>query len=94
MLSARFPPFLLTFRRFPLFISNSDYSNQSIGLQAFSLINRSSVDQLGRHRTRNRKVVGLIPANVYLEEQFVSQMLIIDNVFSALLSIDGLCENK
>jgi hypothetical protein len=29
-----------------------------------------------------------------LEELFVSQMLIIDNVFSALFSIDGLCENK
>jgi hypothetical protein len=29
-----------------------------------------------------------------LEELFVSQMLIIDNMFSALLSIDVLCENK
>jgi hypothetical protein len=29
-----------------------------------------------------------------LEELFDSQMLIIDNVFSALLSIDGLCKNK
>jgi hypothetical protein len=29
-----------------------------------------------------------------LEELFVSQMLTIDNVFPALLSIDGLCENK
>jgi hypothetical protein len=29
-----------------------------------------------------------------LEELFVSQMLTIDNAFSALLSIDELCENK
>jgi hypothetical protein len=29
-----------------------------------------------------------------LEELFVSQILIIDNVFSALLSVNGLCENK
>ncbi len=45
---------------------------------------------MGRHRTRNRKVVGLIPIDWYiedLEELFVSQMLTIDNVFSALLSV-------
>jgi hypothetical protein len=29
-----------------------------------------------------------------LEELFVPQMLTIDNVFSALLSVVGLCENK
>jgi hypothetical protein len=50
---------------------------------------------LGRHRIRNQLVAGSIPSNVKdLEELFVSQMLRIDNVFSALLSIDGLCENK
>ncbi len=56
-----------------------------------------SVDQLGMHRTRNRKFVGLIPIDWYiedLEELFVSQMLTIDNVFSALLSVDGICENE
>jgi hypothetical protein len=57
----------------------------------------SSIDQLGRHRIRNRKIVCSIPIDWYiedLEELFVSQMLTIDNVFSALLlSVDGLCEN-
>jgi hypothetical protein len=46
---------------------------------------------LGRHRIRNRKVLGSIPNNWSiedLEEVFVSQMLTIDNVFSALLSVE------
>jgi hypothetical protein len=29
-----------------------------------------------------------------LEELFISEMLTMDNVFSALLSVVGLCENK
>jgi hypothetical protein len=49
----------------------------------------SSIDQLGRDWIRNRKVMTIED----LEELFVSQMLTIYNVFSALLSIVGLCEN-